>query len=370
MDKVKKILITGGHVTPALAVIDAIKEKKLPVDIVFVGRKYSNDRENTETFEYHEITGRKIRFIHLQTGRYTRIFSFTSLVNLFQIPLGFIRAFMILIKEKPDVILSFGGYIALPIAFLAKLLQKKVYTHEQTIAPGLANKRIAAVSDKIFVSFPESEHFFPKNKVIVSGNPIRKGVLAQAAPFIDKKDKPCIYVTGGSLGAHAVNTLIEQILPELLKKYTVIHQTGNVTEFGDYERLIQLKESLPDELKKNYSIQTHFSDSEIGKVYASADLVIGRAGANTFFELVALQKPAIFIPLPWSANNEQENQAKIFKENKTGEIFYQNGDPKDLLILINTVMTKINDYSHNFKSLSKYVHSHAEDSIIAEIFKT
>jgi UDP-N-acetylglucosamine--N-acetylmuramyl-(pentapeptide) pyrophosphoryl-undecaprenol N-acetylglucosamine transferase len=370
MTVVKKIMITGGHVTPALAVIDAIRGKKLPVDIVFVGRKYSNDRENTETFEYNEITGRNIHFIHLKTGRYTRIFSFNSLANLFQIPLGFVRAFMILMNENPDVILSFGGYIALPIAFLAKLLQKKVYTHEQTIAPGLANKRIAAVSDKIFVSFQESEHYFPKDKVIVSGNPIRTGILAHSKQFIDKKNKPCIYVTGGSLGAHAVNILIEKILPELLQKYVVIHQAGNVTEFGDYERLIKLRESLPQILKNNYIIQSHFSDLEIGSVYASSDLVIGRAGANTFFELIALKKPAIFIPLPWSANNEQENQAKIFVENKTGEIFYQNGDSKDLLILIDRVIERIDDYRNNFKSLSKYVHSHAENSIITEIFKT
>ena len=155
-----------------------------------------------------------------------------------------------------------------------------------------------------------------------------------------------------------------------MNRYIVIHQTGNVSEFGDYGRLIKLKESLPEEIKNNYIIQTHFTDSEIGSAYAAADVVVGRAGANTFFELVALKKPAIFIPLPWSANNEQENQAKIFKEHKTGEIFYQNGTAQDLLTLIRQVTKRKDEYSNNFKSLSKYVHSHAEDSIISEIFKT
>ena len=363
-------MITGGHVTPALSVIDRILADKLPCEIVFVGRKYSNDRENTETFEYKEITSRKINFIHLKTGRYTRIFSLNTLANLFQIPLGFIRAFIILLKENPDVVLSFGGYIALPIAFLAKMLRKKVYTHEQTIAPGLANKLIAGVSDTVFVSFPESEKYFQNNKVIVTGNPLRKSILNGSMSIVEKGNRSCIYVTGGSLGAHALNVLIEQIIPDLLKEYIVIHQTGNVSEFGDYGRLIKLKESLPEEIKNNYIIQTHFTDSEIGSAYAAADVVVGRAGANTFFELVALKKPAIFIPLPWSANNEQENQAKIFKEHKTGEIFYQNGTAQDLLTLIRQVTKRKDEYSNNFKSLSKYVHSHAEDSIISEIFKT
>ncbi len=369
MTTVKKLMITGGHVTPALAIIDAIFTKKTHCNIVFVGRKYSNNRENTETFEYKEITSRKIKFIHLRTGRYTRILSINSFLNFFQIPTGFIRAFVILLKEKPDVILSFGGYIALPIVFFARVLRKKVYTHEQTIIPGLANKRIATVSDKIFVSFPESAKYFPKSKVVITGNPIRKSIFTISQKLVVKKNKPCIYVTGGSLGAHGVNILIEQILPELLKKYVVIHQTGNVKEFGDYDRLIKLKETFPLPIRENYIIQPHFSDDEIGSVYSTADLVIGRAGANTFFELAALKKPAIFIPLPWSANNEQENQAKIFKENKTGEIFYQNQDSRELLKLIHQVIERKDEYSSHFNSLSKYVHSHAEDSIISEIFK-
>lgn len=370
MSSIKKIMITGGHVTPALAVIDRILEKKMPAALIFVGRRYSNDDQNTETFEYKEITSRKIKFIHLQTGRYNRIFSVSTFTSLLKIPLGFIRAFKILIQENPDVVLSFGGYIALPIAFVAKLLQKEVYTHEQTITPGLANRQIAAVSDKVFISFPESETFFPKNKVIFTGNPIRKNIFNVSKKIIEKKNKPCIYVTGGSMGAHAVNVHIEKILSELLNDYIVIHQSGNVPEFDDYNRLITVRESLPPEQKKNYILQSHFTNEEIGSVYANTDVVIGRSGANTFFELVALKKPAIFIPLPWSANSEQENQAKIFKEYKTGEIFHQDGNSSDLLNLIHQVFKRIDDYSNNFTLLSKYVHAHAEDSIIAEIFKT
>ncbi len=365
MDKVKKILITGGHVTPALAVIDRITERKMPVSIVFVGRKYTNDAEKTiNSFEYTEVTSRNITFIHLKTGRLTRIVSLRSIKQLFQLPSGFFSAWKILLKERPSVILSFGGYIALPIAIAAKLLGIPVFTHEQTIVPGLANRYISQFADTIFLSFPESAMHFTGKNIIMTGNPIRKSVFNSEKPFIKGKNVPCIYVTGGSLGAHAVNSMIEEILDSLLEKYYVIHQTGSVKEFSDFTRLNALRKALPSPLKERYMVKEHVSDEEIGSIYRSADLVVGRAGANTFFELIALQKPAVFIPLPWSAHDEQEHHAQIFKKMNVGEVVHQSEGSEVLLQKIDKVMTQRKEYSSHFKSLSTYNNINAADIII------
>ena len=165
-----KILITGGHLTPALALIDKLTDSGGGVDIVFVGRKYAVDSEQTLSLEYKEITKRNIRFLPLQTGRLTRMISFRSALGILRVPIGFIRAFLIVQKEHPKLIFSFGGYIALPIAISGWLMHIPVFTHEQTIAPGIANRIIAFFSQKIFYSFPDTKHLFPAAKAVFSGN--------------------------------------------------------------------------------------------------------------------------------------------------------------------------------------------------------
>lgn len=368
-----KLLMTGGHVTPALACIDYIKKQKLPIEITFVGRKVAHKNDPNTTFEYNEIINRDIPFTHLEAGRFTRIASLPTLLHMAKIPVGFLQALSILQKEKPDAILSFGGYIALPIAIVASFLKIPVFTHEQTINPGLANKIIAKYSQKVFVSFPETISTFQKEKVQLTGNPIREEIFhineSASKKFAIKKDKPVIYITGGSLGAHSINIHIEKLLPELLKKYIVIHQCGNTAEYNDYLRLKTLKQGLSRDVYSRYHVFSHFSTEEIGYIYSITDLVISRSGANTFFELAALQKPTIFIPLPWSANGEQQRHAEIFQTYKVGQIFDQSGKSEDLLKLIEKMIINIEHYKHNFKEFSSLYVQEATKSIVETIYK-
>ena len=356
-----KLLITGGHVTPALAVIDELK-KRNDIQVVFVGRRYSSERSREETLEYKEIKNRNIPFVHLKTGRLTRVFSIKSVANLFRVPMGFFNAYRVLRKYRPDRILSFGGYIALPITIAGAFLRIPIYTHEQTIHPGLANKVISRFAKRIFLSFEESKKYFKRKKVIVTGNPIRTQALHVInKPFTVSKSVPVIYVTGGSLGSHAINSLIEEILPELVDQYLVIHQTGNVKEFKDFERLTKAKSKLSNAFQKRYIVQQHFTSEDIGYIYSVTDLVIGRAGANTFFELLALQKPAIFIPLPWSAHQEQQKQGELFKKWGVGEVFDQTGKSKELLQLIDSFMNSLETYKSSFNNVElKYADKAAE----------
>lgn len=362
-----KLLITGGHVTPALAVIDKLQKLK-DVEIVFVGRKYTLDREKTHSLEYQEVTGRNIRFIELKTGRLTRVIALRSLVNLLKFIPGLFRSAQIIFQEKPQIILSFGGYLALPIAITGFLRGIPVYTHEQTIHPGLANKIISRFATKVFVAFEETEQYFDKKKTITTGNPVRDAVKKVIdPPFTVSPHRPVIYITGGSLGAHAINTHILAILEELLSTFTLIHQTGDVKQYSDYEKLTQARENLPESLQHNYFIAKNFFEDQIGYIYKVADIVISRAGANTFFELIALEKPAILIPLPWSGSGEQQKHAKIFKEYGLGEIFQQEMPSSDLLSLIKKVYTDRDTYVGNFTHLKKLIKEDAAQTIIDEI---
>ena len=362
-----KILITGGHLTPALAVIEKLQVQP-QIEIIFVGRKYAVESENTLSWEYKEIEKRGIKFIPLYTGRLTRFVSFRNIRSILKIPLGFFQAFKIVRSEKPDIILSFGGYLALPIALTAFLFGKPIFTHEQTIHPGFANRIIGFFAKKVFVAFEDAQKYFNPAKVIITGNPIRTSLFQiQKKPFDIKKVKPVIYITGGSLGSHSINVHIKAVLHALLQKYILIHQTGNVKEYHDFEDLQKIKERLPLKFKNNYYLREHFFDEEIGYIYNVADIVISRAGANTFFELLYLKKPAIFIPLPWSAHGEQQKHALIFKENQIGEIFDQSEPSAKLLEKTDEVIRQLNFYQKNFNKLKLYNRKNATDIIIEKI---
>lgn len=362
-----KLLITGGHVTPALAVIDKLMSRP-DTRIVFVGRKYSLESEEALSLEYKEIVKRNIPFRTLTAGRLTRVLTVQSLLHLLKVPVGFIQAYSILREESPNIVLSFGGYLALPVAIAAWLLGIPVYTHEQTIRPGLSNRIIARFSKRVFYAFPEAKSFFPSSKAVMTGNPVRPSIFqADKQPFSIPQGLPVIYVTGGSLGSHGINEHIKALLPELLKDFFVIHQIGSVKQYDDFERLKRYRRSLPDELKVRYYPVEHLFDGEIGYVYSVADLVIGRAGANTFFELLHLKKPAIFIPLPWSSNQEQLHHAMYFKKLGIGEIFEQKEPSEKLLEQIRMMYRNLAAYQKRFEELPIQYKKDAADIIISEI---
>lgn len=362
-------MITGGHAAPALAIIDSLLQSHPDCEIIFVGRKYNNQQEHSESFEYKEIYKRSIAFINFSAGRITRLFTVHALRNVLQIPFGCIQAMVIVHKNKPEVIFTFGGYLGLPIAFAGYLFNIPVYTHEQTIRPGLANKMISQFAKKTFLSFEQSKKYFSKTDTILTGNPVRLSIFDKTSSQLNiDSSMPCVYVTGGSLGSHAINVLIEQILPQLLKKYTLIHQTGNVTEFDDYNRLESFKKTLPHDVQKHYILKTHISNEDIGYVYAASDLVVSRSGANTWFELVALKKPALLIPLPWSAYDEQQKQAELLKSYKAAELFDQSGTSAGLLELIDKMVDNKDDYETAYQKISGVYKPDAPYRIIAEIF--
>lgn len=366
-----KVLVTGGHPAPALAFIDALRASSEhgQTELVFVGRKFNNEREQTHSYEFKEVEKLGITFIHLKTGRLTRLISLRTLKSLIDVPLGFLRAAAIIAAEKPDRVVTFGGYIALPVAYAAWTKGIPVSIHEQTIHPGLATRLIARIAKNIFLSFPQSARYFPGRKVQVTGNLLRTHLFSHTKkPFDFPLDKPLIYITGGSLGSHSLNVHIEKILTNLIPQYTIIHQTGNVAEYNDYTRLKKLRNNLSPELQKRYYPVEHLSAEEVGYCYSHAELVISRSGANTIFELIALKKPAILVPLPWSAHNEQEEQAKLLQKAGVAEIFHQNETSQQLLYTINHMLNNRDMYQSSFTNLTELYREDAAELVVQTVF--
>lgn len=361
-----KIAVTGGHTAPALALIDALPKK----DLIFIGRKYTSREERKPSWEYQEVTKRSIPFYHLEAGRFSRYLSKRSLDQFVRIPQGFLAAYRILKKERPDSIVSFGGYLGLPVCLVGFVLGIPYYSHEQTIEPGLTNKILGIFAKKMFVAFPETAKHFQNGKTVVTGNLLRRSIFENKKPVRFPDTLPVVYITGGSLGSHSINEHIRRILPDLLSRANVIHQTGNVQEFNDYYTLLRLRDTLPPKLKKRYVLREHIEDDRIGSIFAAADMVVGRAGANTFSELIALKKPAVLVPLPWSAHNEQQKHADFFVSAGLGEAFDQYRSSESLLELIEKVLKKRKEHMVAFDKLSAHYKRNAVFTVIHEIEKT
>lgn len=293
------IVITGGHITPAMAVIDALKRN---ASIVFVGRKYAMEGSRTVSFEYRLITEKHIKFISLSTGRLQRRFTWQTIPSLLKFPVGLIQALICCLRERPSLVVSFGGYIALPTVLAAWLCRIPVITHEQTLVAGLANKIIARIAARVCVTFPETLSHFPKEKAVVTGLPIREALFtpSKKAPFsCDLMHYPLIYITGGGTGAQSLNRLLFPLLAELLKKYTIVHQVGDAS-LAEAQKI----------RNERYIAASYFPLSTVSWILTHAALVFGRSGANTVTELAALGKVAILVPLPWSAGGEQKANAE------------------------------------------------------------
>ncbi len=344
--KTKTIVVTGGHVTPAIAVIDEILKKQPETNIIFIGRQYTSSYEKKESFEYQVVTKRKIPFYFLKTGRLQRHSFLGAVLGIFVAIRGIWMSLLLLRSHRPDSIFTCGGYIGFAVSIAAWMLRIPVFMHEQTIAPGIANKIIARFAKKVFISFVSTADKFPQDITLWIGNPIRGGLFQHTDKHGFEIDKrfPIIFITGGSLGAHSINKLIYTIAEELLRDFTLVIQTGNLQETGDYEAFVSLQKSLDVDLASRLYVLTHVDENQLAFLLQNASLVVSRSGANTITELVAFSLPAILIPLPWAAYNEQRLHALWYAKQGRGVMFEQTGTAKQLLDLIHNVSKNRSKY--------------------------
>lgn len=294
-----KVLVTGAHFTPAVATIEELK-KTAGIEIVYVGRKTTLEGDKTPSIESEVLPSLGVKFIPIITGRLQRAFTFYTIPSLLKMPIGFLQALCIILSEKPDVVLSFGGYVAVPVVVTSWLFSIPVIVHEQSLAPGLANKISSYFADKIAVSFEKNA---PKSKkVILTGNPIRREILDMPERRRVHQKLPAILIIGGNQGSHVINLAAEKCLGQLLKIARVYHQTGG-SKYRDFERL-QEKEN------NGYKVFKFISKDWL-RILRECDLVVSRAGINSLTELAYLGKPALLIPIP---NNEQRKNAEFFEK--------------------------------------------------------
>ena len=296
----KHIILTGGgtagHVTPNIALIPGLQE--LGYSISYIG--------SHDGIEKKLIEDLNIPYYGISSGKLRRYFNPKNFSDPFRVLKGIGEAKKILKELKPDIIFSKGGFVAVPVVMAAKRLKIPVIIHESDMSPGLANKLCIPSAAKVCCNFPETLEHLPKDKAVVTGTPIRQELMSgnklAALQFCNfTANKPVIMVIGGSLGSVAVNDAVRGILPELLKEFQVVHLCG--------------KDKLDPSLNnlEGY-VQFEYIKKELADLFAMADLVISRAGANAICEISALAKPNLLIPLSSKASRgDQILNARSFE---------------------------------------------------------
>jgi UDP-N-acetylglucosamine--N-acetylmuramyl-(pentapeptide) pyrophosphoryl-undecaprenol N-acetylglucosamine transferase len=317
-----KILVTGGgsggHISPALAVIDMLRREH--VELLYVGGKLTMEGATGSSIEEQMVMPTGTPYISISAGKLPRqVLGLQTLRRLWGVVPGCVEALQVVRKFGPDVVFSTGGYVTLPVVLAARLLNIPVVIHEQTAAVGLTNKIASHFATLVAITFPSSSKYFPARKTVLTGNPIRAEILrppaeAPVTPLMDwlrQPGLPLIYVTGGGLGSHVINLQVMATLETLLTHYRVIHQCGSHSGFEDFSRAIDAKNSLPNELQLRYWPAEKFTTVEVGRIYQSIAMAVARAGANTVLELAAWGIPTIFIPIPWVTHDEQTKNAQL-----------------------------------------------------------
>lgn len=289
---------TAGHVTPNLALIEAVQDEGWQVD--YIGSRNG--------IEERMIKAISVPFHAISSGKLRRYFSWQNFLDPFRIVWGIAQSFVLLRRLQADIVFSKGGFVAFPVVFAAWLNRIPVLAHESDFSPGLANKLSFPFVNKICVNFAASKACFKQSeKVEVTGTPIRSGLFkgskqAGLARCGFDGSKPCILVIGGSLGSLALNRVIRQSLAELNVKFQVIHLCG--------------KGNLDTSLSANADYyQCEYADDEMSDLFAASDLIVSRAGANSLYEILALKKPHLLVPLSARASRgDQIQNASYFEK--------------------------------------------------------
>ncbi len=338
---------TGGHVFPAISIAEEISKRDGKNDILFVGTKrgLENDLLLKRGYKIEHISAEGIK------GRGP----IRSVKALFSALRGLMDSVSIIRRFKPDVVLGVGGYVSGPMLLAAAVYGTPTAICEQNTYPGVTNRILGKFVKRIFTTFEESARFFPRSKVVLTGNPIRSEILQNNNREI-KSEKTVILVFGGSQGAQKLNRSVPEALAKL-DDISVIHQTGP----NDYENV--------KKAYGNYDIEARVLPfiEDMAGAYAEADFVIGRAGAGTISEITALGKPSLLIPYPYATNNHQMENAKVL-ERAGASVLVEDKDatPENLLEALTDALRK--DKLHSMAcSAATLGKPHAAKAIVDEI---
>lgn len=343
---------TAGHVTPNIALMPALRNEGY--EISYIG--------SYDGIEKRLIEEQSVPYYGISSGKLRRYFDPKNFSDPFKVLKGYSQSVKILKLIKPDIVFSKGGFVSVPVILAAKHCKIPAIIHESDLTPGLANRLAIPSATKVCCNFPETLSYLPKEKAVLTGSPLRKELLngnASAAFSLchfTNRSKHVILVVGGSSGSRAINTAIRNLLPELLKKYNIIHLCGK----GNLDGSLQGTDGYA---------QFEYANRELADMFALANLVISRAGANAICELLALKKLHILIPLSATASRgDQILNANSFRTQGFSYVLEEeNLTNTTLLEAIETVLTNKGQY---IEAMSKSSRSNAVDTIVKLIMDT
>lgn len=351
----KRIILTGGgtagHVTPCIALLPELQKEGF--DIQYIGSYNGIERKLIEEYQipYHGISSGKLR----------RYFDPKNFSDPFKVMKGYFEASRLMKELKPDIVFSKGGFVTVPVVFAAKKHNIPVIIHESDMTPGLANKLALPSATRVCANFPETVKYLPEDKAVLTGTPIRKELFAgnriKGLDFCGfTANKPVVLIIGGSTGSRAINEVVRGMLPTLLRDYQVVHLCG--------------KGNLDEHFEETQGyVQFEYIKEELSDLFAAADLIISRAGANAICEILALRKPNILIPLSAAASRGDQilNAESFERQGYSFVLKEEEMSITSLLDAIKTVMEKKQDYSN---AMNKSELNNSIDTIVKLIKET
>jgi UDP-N-acetylglucosamine--N-acetylmuramyl-(pentapeptide) pyrophosphoryl-undecaprenol N-acetylglucosamine transferase len=349
---------TGGHVYPLIAVAEELKNTNAssggePPEIKFMGSGGLLKRAASEAgFET----------VLILSSKWRRYFSFQNLLDIFKFPVGVFQALYGVWRFMPDVIFAKGGHASFLPALAGKIFAVPIVIHESDSIPGKANVLLGKWARKVFLSFEFSKQFFNGTKCEVVGNPIRAGLIAGVdkktalAAFGLNSDRPVILIIGGSQGSKTINDVLVLAIVEMAKKFQIIHQSG-IKNFNDVSKqmlnVVKEGEALYGrDIEQGYRVYPALDSVQLALAYAAADVVVSRAGSQVF-EIAAVGKPVVIVPLKNSAGNHQSVNAKEFAKFGASVIEESNLTPHILINEIEKAFENRAELSQKIKQLAR-----------------
>jgi len=338
---------TGGHIFPAIAIADALKEMNPDIEILFVGAQGRMEMEKVPASGYN-IQG-------LWISGFQRTLSLKNLLFPFKVIQSLLDAKKIVKKFKPDAVIGTGGYASGPVLWVSSRMGIPCLIQEQNSYAGVTNKILGKKVKKVCVAFEGMETFFPKEKIVITGNPVREEVVQiggkrdKAIEFFGlDTSKKTILVVGGSLGAKAIN---DSLLPHIKdisdSGLQIVWQTGKVS----YDEIYSAAKKY-----ENKGIKVHQFITKMDLAYAAADVVISRAGAIAVSEICLTEKPCILVPLPTAAEDHQTKNAEALARHDAAIIVKNSEAPEKLYDAVTSLLSneaELNKFRTNIKAIGK-----------------
>lgn len=346
---------TGGHIYPALSIINKIKEKEKNSEILYIG--------TTDRMEKDIVPNMGIEYVGIEMKGLNRKSVFSNFSVLVKYSKAVKKAKQVIKKFNPDIVIGAGGYITAPVLYAAHRLKYPVLIHEQNSIPGVSNKFIANFADRICVSLPSSVNYFKKNKVVYTGNPRGEEIIKvkkkSKSDFGFDKDRKLVVIVMGSLGSTTMTKKIKELIPGFENKsYQVLIITGK-EYYADYKDI---------NIYDNVIIKPFMTD--LINLLKDSDLIVSRAGASTIAEITAIGLPAILVPSPYVTNNHQYKNAKELEDAGACKILLEEDFNKDSLILeIDKLFDNNDDYISMANSSKKLGVVDSSSRIYEEIRK-